>query len=121
MRAGPGQYPGRQSGSSFDGFLSVCLPFPDAYPKHESATVRGVTDGARFTAGEELDDASQAQLDPDLLIGWGLTCDSDLPCSAALRPAFRRGRSCSGRSYMGRLSGRPPHDRFARCDPDGDS
>ncbi|MGW2372176.1 hypothetical protein [Kitasatospora sp. NPDC001683] len=58
----------------FDNFLSVVPPIPEAYPNDLSATVKGVTDDAQFTGEEE------GFSDPDLLIGWGLTTDSDLLC-----------------------------------------
>lgn len=58
----------------FDDFLVVHAPFPDAYPNDPSSTVHGRTADARLTGEEEDYDA------PELLIGWGLTVDSDLLC-----------------------------------------
>ncbi|MFE2432930.1 hypothetical protein ACFXJ5_40305 [Streptomyces sp. NPDC059373] len=58
----------------FDDFVSVVPPIQEVYLHDLDATVRGRTADAQFTGVEEEYD------EPNLLIGWGLTVDSDLLC-----------------------------------------
>ncbi|MFJ9626186.1 hypothetical protein ACIRU8_00670 [Streptomyces sp. NPDC101175] len=65
---------------AFDGFLSVEPPVQEVYPLDASATVRGATDNAQYTAEETEFDR------PELLIAWGSTVDADLLCWWAESP-----------------------------------
>ncbi|MFB7290248.1 SMI1/KNR4 family protein [Actinacidiphila glaucinigra] len=58
----------------FNNHLMVFPPVPDVYPHDPDSTVRGVTAEARYQAEEDEYDQ------PDLLVGWAMTVDSDLLC-----------------------------------------
>ncbi|MCX5395802.1 SMI1/KNR4 family protein [Streptomyces sp. NBC_00102] len=58
----------------FDDFLGVEPPVQEVYPLDEGATIRGRTADALETA-----EATEYH-EPELLIAWGLTTESDLLC-----------------------------------------
>jgi hypothetical protein len=64
----------------FDNFLCVEPPTQEVYLQDLGATIRGRTADAQYTGEEEEYD------EPEQLIGWGLTVDSDLLCWRADSP-----------------------------------
>ncbi|WUH95302.1 hypothetical protein OG900_37525 [Streptomyces sp. NBC_00433] len=83
------EYADRYGEGVFDGFLNVFLPFSETYLNDPSSEVRGITADVRLSCliarltGEVAGVRSGVRdvyCEPDELVGWGLTVESDVLC-----------------------------------------